>query len=383
VTRVWLAGICAAGAAVVGVLLAAGVREGRPEDASAPVHHVHGRTSEATDQPVQIGPERRQLIGVRLGRVEQSRATATIRALGRVALDETRVFPVIAGSDGWVMGIAPGSTTGSTVRKGQPLVSIYGREYVTAQRSFLYALQSVEHPAPGPTDAQAQSVLNVTEARFVLLNLGFGPDQIQQLVQTREVLPEIMLTAPASGVLLARNVFQNQRFERGVLLFRIADLHHVWVVADLSRDDEASVRSGDIAMLTISTQPPVHLQAKVAAVLPPFDASSRTFKVRLETDNPHLILRPDMVVDLEFPLALAEAITVPAEAVIESGHGTTVFVDLGGGRFVPRAVETGARLGDRVQIVRGLTAGESIAVSGAFLLDSETRMRSASPGGHD
>jgi Cu(I)/Ag(I) efflux system membrane fusion protein len=332
---------------------------------------------------VQIDGERQQKIGIRVGVVQKGRASGVRRVLGRVVLDETRDFPVVAGGDGWVTAIAPGSTTGSAVRKGQSLASIYGRDYVTAQRSFLYAQQAAEHPAPGPPDLQAQTTLTLQEARLVLQSLGFGPDGIQQLAQTHEILTQMALTAPASGVILARNVFPNQRFDKGTQLFHIADLSHIWVLADLSRDDDERVRSGDIATLTVANQPGVRWRGEVAAVLPAFDAASRTFKVRLETDNPHLVLRPDMYVDVEFAFTIPDAVTVPVDAVIESGRYKTVFVNQGAGNFEPRVVETGERLGDRLQILRGLTGGESIVVSGHFLLDSESRMRSEASSGHD
>jgi len=352
-----------------------------------PVYAADVEPSRANDPPqasklVRVSPERQQMLGVRLGRAEQSRAKGTLRALGRVALDETLVFPVIAGGDGWVTRITPGSTTGSMVRKGQSLVSVYGRDYVTAQRSFLYALQASEHPAPGPGDLQSQTSLTLREAKLVLQNLGLGPDQIEELARTHEVVTETTLTAPASGVILTRGVYENQRFDRGAQLFRIADLHHVWVLADVTRDDQSLVRHGDEATLVVANRPGLRFHAAVGSGLPPFDPGSRTFKVRLEVDNPQLILRPDMFVDVEFSLTLPEAVTVPAEAVIQSGWQKIVFVDLGDGNFEPRTVETGSRIGDRMQIIRGLRAGEPIAVSGNFLLDSESRMHPGSSG-HD
>jgi membrane fusion protein, copper/silver efflux system len=260
-------------------------------------------------------------------------------------------------------------------------VSVYGRDYVTAQRSFLYAMQAAEHPAPGPADLQAQTSLTLREARIVLENLGLRRDQIDELARTHDVRPETTLTAPAAGVILARSVFENQRFDRGAQLFRIADLHHVWVLADLTHEDQARIGTGDLATLAVAGRPDLRFRARVAAALPPFDAGSRTFKLRLEVDNPDLVLRPDMFVDVEFPLSLQDAVTVPADAVIESGRQKVVFVDLGNGAFEPRAVETGLRVGELIQIVRGLAVGESIAVSGNFLLDSESRMRRS--GGHD
>jgi len=375
-------GIGATGALVAGILLAGSLRENRSAHAEP---HRHAMHAQAPASPiVEVNAEQQRLIGVKLGQVVKAPAAGTFRALGRVTLDEARVFPVTAGGDGWVTGIAPDATTGSTVRKGQPLISIYGRDYVAAQRSFLFALQAAEHPAPGPADLQSQTALTLQEARILLQSLGYGTEQIEQLVQTREVLPETTLTAPVSGVILSRNVFENQRFEKSVQLFRIADLRHVWIVADLSREDAAVVRSGDVATLTVSNPPSLRIRATVADVLPPFDPGSRTFKVRLETENPGLALRPDMFVDIEFAFRLGDALTVPVDAVVESGRGHTVFVDLGGGRFEPRAVETGTRLGDRVQILHGLVAGESIVVSGNFLIDSESRTRAtAMSGGHD
>jgi Cu(I)/Ag(I) efflux system membrane fusion protein len=342
-----------------------------------------GSEPSAASRIVRVSPDRQQMLGVRLGRAEWSHAVKTLRTIGRVALDETRVFPIIAGGDGWVTRIAPGSTTGSTVRQGQSLVSVYGRDYVTAQRSFLYAMQASEHPAPGAGDLQAQTSLTLREAKLVLQNLGLGPSQIDELARTHDVLAETTLTAPASGVILARSVYDNQRFDRGALLFRIADLHRVWILADLTRDDQAQVRGGDQATLVIGNRPGLRMRATVAAALPPFDPDSRTFKVRLEVDNPELMLRPDMFVDVEFSLTLKDAVTVPVDAVIESGQQKVVFIDLGDGNFESRTVETGSRFGDRVQILRGLTAGESIVVSGNFLLDSESRIRSGSSGGHD
>jgi len=425
-TRVWLAGVLGAGGTlIVGAFLAGFAHQAGPAPAGAAVPSVDTRavlyyrdpmhpsytsknpgnapdcgmklepvfagktglepdgTSPLSRQRVRVSAEQQQMIGVRLDRVEKSRATGMLRAFGRVVLDETRVFPLAAGGDGWVTGIAPDATTGSTVRKGQPLVSVCGRDYVTAQRSFLYALQASEHPAPGPSDLLAQTALTLQEARLVLQSLGFGADQIQQLILTREVLPQTTLTAPGSGVVLTRNVFENQRFDRGAQLFRISDLRHVWVLADLSRDDNLYVKSGDVATLALSDRPSVRFRAVVAAVLPPYDPGSRTFKVRLETDNPDLVLRPDMFVDIEFPFTLPDAITVPVDAVIETGRQKTVFIDMGGGKFEPRAIETGSRLGSRVQVLRGLAPGESIVVSGNFLLDSESRMSPEVPGGHD
>lgn len=350
-------------------------------DAASPAHDGLAQTASGV---VHASYEQQQMMGVRLGRVERTRTTRTLRALGRVALDEDHVFPVIAGGEGWVTEILAGTTAGQTVRAGQPLVVVYGRDYETAQRTFVYALRASENPPPSaPGDVADQPASTLQESRRVLQNIGLGEAQIQQLVKTRQVTLDVALTAPAAGVIVSRSVFPKQRFDRGAELFRIADLSHLWVVADLFGDDETYVRSGDIAHLSLLSRPDISLRAKVAEALPRFDGGSRAIKVRLEVANPHLDLRPDMFVNLEFPVSLPEATTVPADAVVESGLTKTVFVNRGEGVFEPRQVETGWRFGGRVQILHGLDPGESIVVSGNFLLDSESRMRHGDAGGHD
>lgn len=328
--------------------------------------------------------EHQQMMGVRLGRVESARTTGTLRALGRVSLDEGRVFPLAASGDGWVTQILPGTAPGQTVRAGQPLVVVYGREYEAAQRAFLYALRASENPPPSfPGDSLDQATQTLQESRRVLENMGLGEAQIRQLAKTRQVTLDVTLTAPAAGVIVTRSVLQKQRFDRGNELFRIADLSRLWVIADLFGDDDSHVRSGDVARLSPVNRPDISLRAMVAEALPRFDGGSRAVKVRLEVANPELALRPEMFVNLDFPISLPEAITVPPDAIVESGLSRTVFISRGDGVFEPRAVETGWRFGGRVQVLHGLNAGDSIVVSGTFLLDSASRMRRGDAGGHD
>jgi membrane fusion protein, copper/silver efflux system len=329
-----------------------------------------------------ISRERQQLIGVRLGRVERSRTTQMLRTFGRVALDENRIFSLAAGAEGWVTQIAPNTTTGDTVETRQPLVSVTGRDFTAAQRQFLYALRTVEESV-APVDPINQPTVALEEARRVLEYLGFADDQIKQLARSREPVVDITLASRASGVIVARNVFLQQRFDKGTELFRIADLSHVWIVADLFGDDTTYVRNGAEAMVSITDRPTTVLHGTVDKALAPFDSDSRTLKLRIKVDNPHLMLRPNMLVDVQFPIELPEATTVPAEAIVETGLQKTVFVNRGEGIFEPRAVTTGWRFGDRVQIVHGLDPGETVVVSGNFLLDSESRMQHGDPGGHD
>jgi RND family efflux transporter MFP subunit len=160
-------------------------------------------------------------------------------------------------------------------------------------------------------------------------------------------------------------------------LFRIADLRVVWILADLFGEEAGAVKAGATARISVPDRPGYALMATVAPSQPQYDAVSRVTKLRLESPNPELILRPDMFVTVEFSIPMSNVTSVPAEAVVDSGSRKTVFVESGNGLFEARPVQTGVRFDNRVQITSGLQPGEPIVVSGNFLLDSESWMRSA------
>jgi RND family efflux transporter MFP subunit len=206
--------------------------------------------------------------------------------------------------------------------------------------------------------------------------LGLGQTQMREIARTRQVAKEIELRSPAAGVVTARNLYTGLRFDRGAELAAIADLSHVWVLVDLFGNEARDLRAGQTARVSVPGEGK-HLAGKFTRSLPQVDAASRVLTARLELDNPNYSLKPDMFVDVEFDVAVPAAIVVPADAVADSGLRKTVFVDRGNGFFEPRQIETGVRLGDRVVVEKGLAPGERIAVSGNFLIDSESRLRAA------
>ncbi len=331
---------------------------------------------------VKISAEKQQLIGVRLGEVEKSPGAGTFRALGRVVPDEARVFPLTAKVDGWVRHIFPDST-GSLVEKGQPLVAIYSRDFQVAQQAYLFALNQLDRFKDGDEpDAMDRLKLALSDALTNLEGMGMSHPQIEEIARTRKVLQAVNLVAPATGFIVSRKVTPEQRFDRGMEFYRIVDLSHVWILANVGEAESRSLMPGAAARVSLAQIPGTTFQARVGNVLPQFDAVSRTLQMRLEADNPRFTLKPDMYADLEFAVHIPAGLVVPKEAVIDSGLRKTVYVDKGNGNFEPRTVQTGWRLGDRVQIVDGLEAGEHIVVSGNFLVDSESRM-ALNRGRHD
>lgn len=330
---------------------------------------------------VAINVETQQVIGVRTAPAEQKAATHSLRIVGRVAADEDRIYKLIAPSDGWVQDPV-GPTTGSLVKKGARLVSLNNVDFLTAQQNFLVALQGYDR-SPGtrePTLGHSDHSRGLQRPRSALRDLGMSDQQIEQLSRERMPTSEIAFAAPAAGVVVGRNVSPGQRVERGAELYRIADLSQVWILADVFRAEAKHFRQGMSARVSLPDEGGDGFHARVSKVLPQFDGTTRTLKVRLEADNPGFVLRPEMFVDVDIPLALPPAIIVPADAVVDSGTRKTVYVAKPDGVFEPRKVETGWRAGDQVEIVKGLMVGEKIVVSGTFLIDSESRMKAAAAG---
>ena len=216
-------------------------------------------------------------------------------------------------------------------------------------------------------------------AELALINLGMSPLQFKALSRDKQIAQEIILSAPVTSFVLARNVTPGQKYNSGEELYRLADLSRVWVLADLFENEAKYIRPGEKVRVTLPHQDEKFM-ATVSEVLPQFDPATLTLKVRLEVDNPKFALRPGMFMDVKFPINLPASVNVPAEAILDTGAKKIVFVDRGNGLFEPRRVKTGWRLGDRVEILEGLAPGESIVVSGNFLIDSESRMRLAAAG---
>jgi multidrug efflux pump subunit AcrA (membrane-fusion protein)/YHS domain-containing protein len=371
---------------------------------------------------VKITPEKQQLIGVQIGPVEMKSETYTVRTVGRVAADENRTYRVLASTEGWVSDVQE-STTGSLVKKDQLMAKVYNYQFLARQQQYLYALETEERrrarmqaskpqspesksrvgqqpkeqeeslqqesismiPATpgGEADMTGKAVYTVRDllevAKLELYTLGVGDHQIREITRTKRLTSDIEIRSPVTGIVLSRNVSPQQRFEKGVELFRIGDLTQVWIVADVFNREAQYLRPGMSARVVLPDQDKV-FKAKVTDVPPVFDPTTRVLKMRLEADNAEYVLRPDMFVDVEFLITLPPALTVPVDAVLDSGLKKTVFVERGNGFFEPREVETGWRFGNRMEITKGLKRGERIALSGTFLIDSESRLELAASG---
>jgi membrane fusion protein, copper/silver efflux system len=343
--------------------------------ASASTAPVSGPTILVTDN-------QRQAIGVRLGVVEAGAVRTTVRTVGRVTVDDNNVYRVVATSDGIVRDRQP-VNVGSFVTRDQRLLTFYSADFLGAEQAYFYALATLERVAGSPAEPARQLLATNAQLRAAvdgLRTLGMSDTQLVAIGRTRQPTRDIELRSPVTGFVLSRSVFPEQRLEKNAELYRIADLSRVWVIAEFAESDAAFVRPGAPVRLTLPYAGAPPLAAAIDDALPQIDPVSRTLKARISVDNPAALIRPEMFVDVDLAVDMPAVLTVPSEAVLDSGARKVVFVDRGGGRFEARRVETGRRAGERVEILRGLAAGESIAVSGNFLLDAETRLKLTSAG---
>jgi membrane fusion protein, copper/silver efflux system len=338
-----------------------------------------GASDEPADLPpgtVHISADRQQLIGVRTDTVKKSSSNQALRVAGRIAADDTRIYKIKAAEGGWIRQVY-GNSVGTLVHKDQPLASYFATPVVQgAQLSYINAMNLVAQNPFSNGDLPGQftsSDYRIQTAEDALRNLGMGEAQIKELAKIRKPTRDVVISAPETGFVAVREVTPGQRFEQGEELYRILDIRKVWIIADLFENEASHFKPGATALVH-HPQLNKTYSARVSEVLPQFNSVTRTLQVRLEAANPNYDLRPDMFVDIEFPLNLSPVISIPAEAIVDTGLSKTVFVDRSKGMFEPRKVETGSRFNGQVEIKSGLAEGERIVVSGNFLIDSESRM---------
>lgn len=333
------------------------------------------RAGATPSSAVRIDNAAEQVGGIVIGRVQRRALRHVLRNTGRVAADETRIYRINTSAGGWIKRTFPNSV-GSLVQKGEVLATFYTREFQTAQQAYFYALDALDRfTAQNASESQLTGTrAQVQAAVDSLESLGMSSTQIAELAKSRKVSLEIELRSPINGFILERNVSPNQRFSSGDELYRIVDLSRVWVLADIYENERNYIRPRQEVTVVSDGKP---FRARTSEVLPTFDASSRTLKLRLEMDNPGYRFRPDMFVDVNIPVDIPDALTVPSDALLDTGTRTVVFAEQAAGAYEPREVETGWRFGEYAQVLHGLSEGERIVVSGTFLVSSESRMKAA------
>lgn len=318
---------------------------------------------------VTISLEARERMGLTLGTVEPRVFTRSLRTSARIVPDETRQYRVTTKVEGWVESLSVGAT-GQAVKKGEPLLSLYSPELVSAQQEYLIAIHSKMLAGEG-----GDALLAAARRRLQLRDIT--DEQIAQLEKRGEPLKALTLFAPASGRITEKSVLAGQKIMPGESLMVVSDFSVVWGDADIYESDLPFVHEGLPMEISLPFWPGKNFQGVISYVAPSLDPVSRTVKARLVIPNPELLLKPEMYAEARLSYSLGERLAVPEAAVMRTGERGYAFRDGGDGQLVPVEVELGAHMDGFYEVLSGLKAGERVVTSANFLVDSESSMRAA------
>jgi len=336
-----------------------------------------GKMQEVTPGTVQITPERQQLIGVRVGKVEMRPLEKVIRTVGKVDYDERRVVTVSPKIGGWIEDLYV-DFTGRFVRQGEPLLTIYSPELVSTQEEYLIALRAKQDLLKSPFSevvSSGESLAESARRRLKLWDISEG--QIKALEESGQPRKTLTLYAPYSGFVLEKMAYKGMNVMPGMALFKLADLSTVWLYADIYEYELPFIRLGQQASIQLSYLPGEIFSGKVIYLYPSLNPETRTAKVRFEFQNPHGKLKPEMFANVEIKVPLGRRLVVPEGAIIDTGLRQMAIVDKGDGYFEPREVKVGAKVDHYYEVTMGLKAGERVVTSANFLIDSESKFKEA------
>jgi len=332
----------------------------------------------AIRQPVHLTAEQERALGVSYVTVARGPMVREIRTVGDIVTPETSIAEVTTRVEGFVETLAV-TTVGEQVRQGQPMLTLYSPMLVAAQEELLAAqrLRAAVDPGDPVAVRNADALVEASRQRLALWNVP--EETVVEVGTTGDARRLVTLRAPVSGIVLEKMVLNGQRVMPGMTLYRVADLSTVWVEGDVFEQDLRFVRPGMETHIEVSAYPGEHLMGRVSFVYPTVDPMVRTNHIRIELPNPGLRLKPGMFATIYLDAPIGDAITVPMSAVIATGERNVVFVREAG-MLMPRAVVTGARTGDRIEILDGLAVGDTVVRSANFLVDAESRLGSTGAG---
>ena len=328
-----------------------------------------GAAREGGPQMLEVTPERQQLIGVVYAKVERRPLSLSLRAHGRVEVDETQVADVVLKYDAYVERLFV-SQTGQPVKAGQPLLALYSPDLLSSEQDYLVAIHS--QGVPG-----REQLVRAAEERLRLW--GLSSEQLADLRKRGKAEPRITVHSPATGVVLEKNVVAGTRTMAGNVLYRIGNLGRIWVLADLFESDAPFVQAGQPATMSLPWASGVTWKGVVQFVYPTVDEKTRAVRARLTFPNAQLSFKPGMFVDVNVQVPLGNLLAVPDNALLASGEHRYAFVKRGEGQLQATEVKDGAMAGDYHEVLAGLREGEEVATQATFLLSSEAQLRSALP----
>ncbi|WP_348262669.1 efflux RND transporter periplasmic adaptor subunit [Telmatobacter sp. DSM 110680] len=354
--------------------------EAQPETVNTRGPASSAKTDEPVLSPIQLSPQRMQEIGVTTTVAEMKDMNDELQAPGSVAIDEQRLSYVQTRFPGWIKSVFANATY-QYVKKGQKLFTIYSPDLVSTEQEYLLAKKNqvaVSEHMHGTPAEEGNWLLQAAAER--LRRYDIPEAEIEQLEKGGTASHEIGVESPASGYIIERNAMPNAYVQPETKLYTIADLSTVWIYANVPQADVGRLKPGDLGRVSVDAYPGRQFNGRIDQILPDVDATTRTVRVRLVMSNPGILLKPGMYVNVDIAAPLGRQLVIPASGMLQSGTRQIAFLDKGQGSLEPREIETGARLGDSVVVLKGLKAGDRIVSSASFLLDSEAQLQSSMSG---
>jgi membrane fusion protein, copper/silver efflux system len=373
-TRAMLYALVIAGAVVVAYLA---TRDDTPGAESIPghVHDVPAANSMA--QPVALSADDARRIGVTYAVATVGPLVREVRTVGQVSVDETAVRTIASRVDGWIDRVTVVSV-GQPVMQGQPLLTISSPMLLAAQEELLLAMRMRSELVDATPDARRRAEDLITAARERLAYWQVTASDIAEVERTGEIRRAVAITASTTGFVIEKMVVAGQRVMSGDALYELADLRTVWVEGEVFEQDLATVRVGQTVHADFEALPGDHRMGRISYIQPTLDPQTRTVRVRIVLGNADLRLKPGMYATLRITSAArSDVLTVPRSAVLSTGERSIVFVRESSGALAPREVSIGASADDRVEVIGGLVAGETVVASATFLVDAESNLGTA------
>jgi Cu(I)/Ag(I) efflux system membrane fusion protein len=341
--------------------------------------HAGPGTKEKEEQPTEftVPVSRLQQFGVTYATIEKRSFQHSIRAVGLVANDKQRQWDYVARVDGYVQQLFVYSR-GELLEKGAPILTIYSPDLLTTQKELVDALKMREEAQQKGNQAVLESAERLYQAaQQRLRRWNVSEQEIAALETSRQPQEHLTLFSPLHGVVQDLAVDRGRRVLTGDPLVVLADLSGVWVWAQFYQDELPLLQKGLPATISASSYPGEQFDGKISVIDPFLNESSRTGRVRIDVENPHLKLRPAMYVDVALTLDMGEGVGVPVPAVLPTGTRNVVFVDKGDGKLEPRFIELGRKYGDFYEVKSGLKETERVVTSANFLIDAEAKVQGA------
>jgi Cu(I)/Ag(I) efflux system membrane fusion protein len=336
--------------------------------------HNHGAApATVAAKPVHLSDSDAQRIGITFAVAEVAPLEREVRAVAQVTFDETRVTAITPRVDGWVERLAV-NTTGQTVRQGDPLFGLYSPMVLAAEQDLIVAQRLSRNVAGGTGDAIAGAEQLRASARQRLELWGVPQSEVDRVERTGVVERTVTFRSPVSGVVLEKLVVEGQRVMMGEPVYRIADISTIWIEGEVFERDLAGMTVGQTVTAEIQALPGQDRKGTISYISPVLDADTRTARVRVVLTNPGLRLKPGMYATLRISSAITPVLSIPRSAVLVTGARALAFLKRPDGAFEPREVVLGRANDDRVEVMHGLVAGDSVVASATFLVDAESNL---------